>query len=165
MKKYEKKQLALHGILSAFITVNAVIGAADNQQYGVSTTVSERGNMGYHLMSEDELLLELNNDGVTLYHSLDKEGKELARYVASQRCMGSNACKGLNACQQADHACMGQGECKGQGKCSLPDKNLAVKLVAKKMAEKRQKAAAGQNADTPAPQGTKQEPETKRTSP
>jgi hypothetical protein len=163
MKKYEKKQLALRGILSAFITVHAALVGDENiQKYGVSTAVSERGNMGYHLMTEDELMLELNNEGVALYNSLDKEGKELARYVASQRCMASNACKGLNACQDAKHACMGKGECKGLGKCSVADKNLAVKLVAKKMAEKRQKAAEG-TTSAPVPQGTNQAPASKGT--
>ncbi|PJD97207.1 MAG: hypothetical protein CK425_03550 [Parachlamydia sp.] len=167
MKKYEKKQLALRGILSAFITVHAALvgdekGATDIQKYGVSAAVSERGNMGYHLMTEDELMLELNDEGVALYNSLDKEGKELARYVASQRCMASNACKGLNACQNTEHACMGKGKCKGLGKCSIADKNLAVKLVAKKMAEKRQKAAGG-TTDAPVPQGTNQAPASKGT--
>jgi hypothetical protein len=99
------------------------------------------GNLGYHLMTEQELLLELNDEGIKLYKSLDDEGKELARFVASQRCQNSNKCKGLNACQTAKNACAGKGACKGQGKCAFSDKNLAVKVVATKMAEKRAKAS------------------------
>ncbi|KIA76456.1 hypothetical protein [Parachlamydia acanthamoebae] len=149
MKKNTAKQLALRGILSAFVTANNVAYAGtelDNetiQKYGVSKQTSERGNMGYHLMTEDELLLELSPQGVSLYNSLDSKGKELARYVASQRCMGSNACKGLNACQTDKNACAGKGSCKGKGKCALADKNLAVKLVVDKMADKRKEATEG----------------------
>lgn len=91
-------------------------------------------------MTEDELLLELNDEGYKLYMSLDAEGKELARKVASTRCNASNECKGLNACKTDKNECAGKGQCKGQGKCAVSDKNLAVQLVAKKMAEKRAKA-------------------------
>lgn len=94
----------------------------------------DNGNIGYHIMSEDELLDELNEAGEALYNSLSKEGKELARKVASQRCNGTNECKGLNACKTDDHACAGHGSCKGQSKCGLSDKNLAVKIAAMKMA-------------------------------
>lgn len=96
------------------------------------------GNMGYKLMTEEELSLELNQEGWELYQSLSPEGKALARQVASRRCGGSNTCKGLNACATDKNSCAGKGECKGQTKCSLSDKGLAVRLVAKKMAEKRQ---------------------------
>ncbi|MBS4167863.1 hypothetical protein [Parachlamydia sp. AcF125] len=149
MKKNRAKQLALRGILSAFVTANTVVyaGTASDsdavQKYGVSKQTSERGNMGYHLMTEDELLLELSPEGVSLYNSLDEKGKELARYVASQRCTGTNACRGLNACNTDQNACAGKGKCKGQGKCAFADKNLAVKLVVQHMAEKRKQAAKG----------------------
>lgn len=155
MKKTNYKKLALKGILGAFISINATLNSDEQsdkariQEYGVATEVSERGNMGYHLMTEDELLLDLNAEGEALYRSLDKEGKELARYVASQRCMNSNACKGLNACKTPDHACMGKGQCKGTGKCAYADKNMAVKLVAEKMAEKRKQAAQGASQTQP----------------
>lgn len=98
------------------------------------------GNLGYHLMTEDELLLELDPQGIALYESLNEEGKALARYVASQRCNGTNKCAGLNACQTDKNDCAGKGSCKGTGKCAFSDKNLAVKVVANKMAKKRQQA-------------------------
>lgn len=94
-------------------------------------------NMGYHLMTEDELLLELNDEGVKTYNSLSPEGKKMALEVASMRCAQTNLCKGLNACKTQTNDCAGKGPCKAQGKCAHADKNLAVKLVAEKMARKR----------------------------
>lgn len=94
-------------------------------------------NLGYHLMTEDELLMQLNDQGAKQYKALSPEGKALAREVASQRCQGTNECKGLNACQTDSNKCAGQGSCKGQSKCAFSDKNVAIKLVSKKMSEKR----------------------------
>ena len=77
-----------------------------------------QSNMGYHLMSEAELLIELNDDARKMYNSLDDEGKELARKVASMRCAKTNECKGLNACMSDKNTCAGHGDCKGQGRCA-----------------------------------------------
>lgn len=96
------------------------------------------GNMNYHLMTEEELLLELNDDGLRMYKSLNAEGKALALKVASGMCAASNQCQGLNACKSEQNACAGKGDCAGKGICALSDKNLAVKLVYDKMHEKRQ---------------------------
>jgi hypothetical protein len=95
------------------------------------------GNMRYHLMTEQELLLELNADGTRMYNSLDDQGKVLARKVASMMCQATNECKGLNGCMTDKNSCAGKGDCKGRGKCAISDKNLAVKLVYDKMASKR----------------------------
>lgn len=95
-------------------------------------------NLGYHLMTEQELLLELNDNGLALYNSLSPDGKQLAREVASQRCARTNSCKGLNACATEKNKCAGQGGCMGQTKCGFSDKNLAVKVVAEKMKAKRE---------------------------
>jgi hypothetical protein len=94
-------------------------------------------NLGYHLMTEDELLLELNDEGAKMYQSLDPKGKELALEVASMRCAGTNPCGKLNACKTEKNDCAGKGSCKGTGKCAVSDKNLAVKLVYEKMKNKR----------------------------
>lgn len=96
-------------------------------------------NMGYHLMTDAEIQLELSDEGRRMYNSLDDEGKALARKVASMRCAKTNECKGLNACMTDKNTCAGKGDCKGQGKCGISDKNLAVKLVYDKMAAKRTK--------------------------
>ena len=57
------------------------------------------GNLGYHLMTEDELLLELNAEGQKMYQSMDAKNKELTLKVASARCANTSECKGLNACK------------------------------------------------------------------
>jgi len=98
------------------------------------------GNITDHLMTEDELLLQLNSDGAKVYHSLSPEGKQLALRTASRSCNGNNECKGLNACASEQNKCLGLGECKGTTKCAISDPNLAVRLAAKKMQEKRLKA-------------------------
>lgn len=161
MEKRDLKKLALLGMTSGLLVIsNSHLQAAqsnqnhdnmlaqatkkDAKQQDSSKQDSSKDkydpntqNLGYHLMTEDELLLELNEEGKALYNSLDAEGKELARKVASARCQGSNECKGLNACQTDKNSCAGQGSCKAQGKCAVGDKNFAVKLAAKKMQEKR----------------------------
>lgn len=109
-------------------------------EYSSSDSDPNSGNLGYHLMTEDELLLELNDEGVKQYKSLSPEGKTLAIKLASQRCAQTNSCKGQNACKTDSNDCAGLGECKGQSKCGFSDKNLAVKIAAKLMAEKRVKS-------------------------
>lgn len=145
MEKQNFVKMAALGLSSGLLIATQIEGSlfAGEQPAGSNDTKDfsyekDQGNLGYHLLSEDELLGELNEKGEKLYTSLSPEGKELARKVASQRCNGTNACKGLNACQTEEHACGGHGSCKGQGKCGFSDKNLAVKVAAMKMAEKRQ---------------------------
>lgn len=107
----------------------------DNDEYGAND-----GNMNYHLMSEDELKMELEPKGVEMYNSLTPEGRLMARKVASQMCNGTNPCKGYNACQTDQNQCAGKGSCKGKSKCAFSDKNLAVKVVSDKMKQKREAA-------------------------
>jgi len=95
------------------------------------------GSMNYHLMTEQELLRELNDNGIRMYKSLSPEGKALALKVASNSCKGSNECKNLNACRSEKNSCAGKGDCAGKGICAVSDKNLAVKLVYDKMNAKR----------------------------
>lgn len=143
MKKHSFKQAAFVGITAGALLTQTLDAAEAKTKTAASATENtdpNAGNMGYHLMTEEELLLELNDEGYKLYMSLTPEGKALAREVASTRCNGSNACKGLNACATDKNKCLGQGACKGQGKCAMSDKNLAVKVVAKKMAAERNKA-------------------------
>lgn len=144
MKNSEIKKFAIVGLMTGIVISSSLQAATpaatkDKDAKAAEETDPNEGNAGYHLMTEDELLLELNGDGATLYNSLDAKGKELARFVASQRCNGTNACAGLNACQTDKNACAGKGSCEGKGKCALSDKNLAVKLVSDKikMADKR----------------------------
>lgn len=145
MKKNEIKKIALLGLTTGFLISSQLQGAAVQDKAnpakgttGTSLDMNE-GNVGYHLMTEDELLVELDDKGAALYKSLDPKGRELARQVASQRCNGTNECKGLNACQTDKNDCAGKGDCKAKGKCAFSDKNLAVRVTAEKlkMAEKR----------------------------
>ena len=71
------------------------------------------------------------------YKNLDSSGKALALKLADQECKAQNECKGLNSCKTDDHACAGKGSCAGTAKENFKDKNLAVKVAALKMAEKR----------------------------
>lgn len=144
MKKRHLTKLALLGLTSGLLCANEVSANETQDKSSSSNSSSQKsnpnpndGNLGYHLMTEDELLLELNDEGQKLYYSLDEKGKALARFVASQRCAGTNKCAGLNACQDETHKCAGKGSCAGKGKCGFSDKNLAVKVVAEKMAKKR----------------------------
>ena len=67
------------------------------------------------------------------------EAQALAVRVAQQTCSGLNECKGLSCCKSDSHSCAGLNDCKGQGACACSNKNLAIKLVEKHMAEKRAK--------------------------
>lgn len=165
MKHSDWKKLALLGMSSGFLLTymtscenssnhknptgslsrpslqeKGIIAAADLPTKKAHILDPNDGNMNYHLMTEDELMLELNAEGIAMYKSLSPEGKKLAREVSSMSCNGTNKCKGLNACKSDKNSCLGKGECKGQGICAVSDKNLAVKLVHDKMANKRSDA-------------------------
>lgn len=148
MKKNDFQKLAFMGLTTGLLALPGAYAAQDAKAkdakpakvvYDPATFDPIKGNLDYHVMTEDELLLELNDEGTKLYNSLDAKAKELARLVSSQRCNGMNECKGLNACQTDKNPCAGKGACKGQSKCAFSDKNLAVKVVAEKvkMADKR----------------------------
>lgn len=142
MKKHSLKKLALCGIVSGLCVVQAAEAAAVQEKAAATKAKTTEydpndGNLGYHLMTEDELLLELNDDGYKQYTSLTPDGKAVAREIASQRCAGTNECKGRGACKTDKNACAGQNSCKGESKCGISDKNLAVELAAKVMAAKR----------------------------
>ena len=90
--------------------------------------------------TESSLVPQLNAQGKATYQNLDNAGKALAIKMANQGCKGQNDCKGLNACKTFSHSCAGQGTCKGTSTAAFKDKNLAVKVAAMKMAEKRANA-------------------------
>lgn len=145
MKKNDLKKLAILGVSSGLLIVNGLI-AEEAKDTNKSPDNKEKdpneGNVGYYLMTEEQLLLELNPEGIKKYKELSEENKILARKVASARCDKANACKGLNACKSDHNDCAGKGKCKGQGICAVSDKNLAVKLVHDRaMKEKREKLA------------------------
>ncbi|HRD55789.1 MAG TPA: hypothetical protein PLC42_05265 [Parachlamydiaceae bacterium] len=135
MKKSEIKKLVLLGFSAGFLISNQAHAAAEKEKSGIDYSAADKD---YHLMTEKELLSELNDEGKAIYNSLDAKEKELAIEVASQKCASLNSCKGLNACKTDKNSCAGQAGCKGQSKCAFLDKNLAVKVARDKlMKEKR----------------------------
>lgn len=146
MKKSQAKlsQLMVAGIASGILVshlAHAANGTSDSKRKTLMDIAKETdGNITYSLMSEDDLLLQLNDEGTRIYKSLSPEGKQLALRTASRACNGTNECAGLNACATEKNKCAGQGTCSGSSKCGFSDKNLAVKVAAKKMAAKREGA-------------------------
>ncbi|MBA3239310.1 MAG: hypothetical protein H0T62_13335 [Parachlamydiaceae bacterium] len=158
MEREKIRKMALLGLVNGLLlSTSATLLANENVKTPntptINTPISKEANnaavdpnsenLGYHLMTEDELLLELNDAGTKQYNALSPEGKALARDVASQRCQNSNSCQGLNACESEKNKCAGQGTCKGTSKCAFSDKNLAVRVVSEKMAKKRGQAVQG----------------------
>jgi hypothetical protein len=141
MKKKDFRNMALAGLAGGLL-IASHLQAADASSTKEKTEVDPNdGNVGYHMMSEDELMLQLSPQGQAMYKSLSPEGKALALNVASMRCDHTNECKGLNACKTDHNDCAGKGSCKGKGKCAIADKDLAVKLVKQKMDKMAQKRA------------------------
>lgn len=95
-------------------------------------------------LSEGELMNQLKPETQAVFKGMSPEGKALALKLANQTCKGKNDCKGLNSCQTADSTCAGRGSCKGTSPGPFKDKNEAVKIAAKKMAEKRSSMNQGQ---------------------
>ena len=93
-------------------------------------------------ITESDLMSQLNIQGKSSYQALDASGKAMALKMASQSCKGQNECKGMNACKTPTNACAGKGSCANTAKGPFTDKNLAVKVAAMKMAEKRTKASS-----------------------
>ncbi|MBA3956959.1 MAG: hypothetical protein H0X51_00995 [Parachlamydiaceae bacterium] len=93
-------------------------------------------------MTESELRAQLNAETKTVFDNLSPEGKALALKLANQDCKGRNDCKGLGACNTSDHSCAGKNGCRGTSPAPFKDKNIAVKVAAKRMEEKRGAAAS-----------------------
>lgn len=109
-----------------------------NTQSGAATTKSTN----QRTLTESELLSQLNEQSKAAYKGLDAAGKALALKMANQSCKNENECKGMNSCKNKEHSCAGKGSCAGTADSNFKDKNLAVKVAALKMAEKRANAAS-----------------------
>jgi hypothetical protein len=138
MNKRNLYDAIIAGITAGLILSHSpLIGEeADNSDF-MKLVASTKGNINFKPLTEEDLLLELNQESADLYHSLSPEGQKLALKLASRSCNNMNDCKGENACRTKDNKCAGLGLCKGKTKCSFSDKNYAVKVAAKLMAEKR----------------------------
>ena len=126
--------------ISAGILLSHPVKGEERQQANsdfLELIAKTKGNITERKLTKDELLLELNQEGADLFNSLSPEGQQLAIKLASRGCNNNNDCAGENACHTDRNKCAGKGKCKGQTKCAFSDKNLAVKVAAKKMEEKR----------------------------
>jgi hypothetical protein len=95
------------------------------------------------LMTEDQLMSQLNDQGKQMYKSMNPEGKAMAIKLASRSCKGTNDCKGQNSCKSTSNSCAGKSSCAGTSQCSFKDKNLAVKVAAQQQVAKRSMTNAG----------------------
>lgn len=140
-KKRNLAQGMLAGITVGILLSNARLSAEDKKASDFPNLMQlaeeSGGNITYHLMTSDEIMLELTPEGAKTFNSLGPDGQKLALEIASRSCNGTNDCKGQNACRTKDNDCAGKGKCKGQTKCAVSDKNLAVKIAAQVMADKR----------------------------
>ena len=130
MKKSDLKKLALLGIAGT-ISMTCV-SCGDMQRSKNASSEKEQTKL-----TADQLVAKLDPETKAVYNNLDSEGKDLALKLANQSCKGQNTCKGLNSCQSSDHTCAGKGSCAGTSATNFKNKNDAVKVAAKHMAEKR----------------------------
>lgn len=142
MKKTSLKKLALMGIAGVLMAQAQGSAAQQNGSYnGSHQYVAAMDSMqSSSKMSESDLLQKLSPEGKATYQSLSKEGKDLALKLANQSCQGKNGCKGMNSCKSTENACAGKAGCQGKSNGPFNDKNMAVKVAAQKMAEKRSEA-------------------------
>jgi hypothetical protein len=145
MKPANLQTIIWRGV-AAGLFIGSSLAAADNNAQGKGANDSdllktietaESGDYSMFIITDEEIREDLSPEALKTYNSLSEDGKRLARIVASNKCENTNACKGLNSCKTEKNACQGKGNCKGQSKCAIQTKDLAVELVAKRMAEKR----------------------------
>lgn len=120
-------------------------GGCGNTRGGIIADADEdtKSDDSGQVMTEDQLMSQLNDQGKQMYKSLNPEGKAMAIKLASRSCKGTNACKGQNSCKSSMNSCAGKGSCAGTSQCSFKDKNLAVKVAAQHQAEKRANTNTG----------------------
>lgn len=145
MKKTNLKKLAATGLAGGLLLANSTAYADSNHEGMNQYNESSKQNNENKTISESDLLSQLNAEGKTAYENLDAEGKKLALKLASQTCKAKNECKGLNSCKTSKNSCAGQGGCRGTSKGPFTDKNTAVTVAMKKMAEKRSESMNGGN--------------------
>ncbi len=131
MKKRNLKKIALAGLASGICMINSA-----NAGY-IYADMNNNSMNQQAPMTSQQLRSQLNPAAQKLYDTMSSEGKALALKLANQSCKGQNSCKGLNSCKTDHNSCAGQGGCKGTSQGPFQDKSMAVKIVAKHMAEKR----------------------------
>jgi hypothetical protein len=147
-KKTNLKKIALMGMASSVLLASSQVNAAQQQsntgnQYYVANSMNSVAQNTSKTLTAEELLSQLNPEVRATYQALSPEGKALALKLANQSCKGQNECKGLNSCKTKDNVCAGHGGCAGLSKAPFANKNMAVMVAAKNMAEKRLKVMSG----------------------
>lgn len=139
MKTPDLHRIMVAGITAGLLLSHQTLQGKDKETQSdfLQLIATTKGNITFRPLTESDLMLELNQEGADLYKSLNPEGQKLALKLASRSCNNMNDCKGENACRTEENECAGKGKCKGQTKCAFSDKNYAVKVAAKLMAEKR----------------------------
>lgn len=132
MKK--SMQLILLGIASA---LNAEEGYIRYIPYKVHFP-EEKTDIVPGTIAELKIQSELTQCSRYLYENMNKKEREMVFQLMHGECKGQNRCKGMNSCkQEGQNHCAGMCECNGQGNGFFPSTDLAVRVAAKHMAEKR----------------------------
>lgn len=142
MRKRDLRCMMVAGMTAGLLLSHQVLrgekqGEDQSSSDFLELVANTKGNINSRPLTEEDLLLEITQETAELYKSLSPEGQQLALKLASRGCNGLNDCKGQNACRTDENKCAGQGQCKGKTKCAFSDKNYAVKVATKLMAEKR----------------------------
>lgn len=161
MKHIHLKKLAVFGIVSGLIAasqshmiaveIQGILAKSNDDRYKLY--INSRNNkvmadQGYtsefgQMLTEDQLLSQLNEHGKLLYDKMSPESKTLAIKLASRTCKGTNECKGQGSCSSNDHSCAGKNTCYGMSQCNFKDKNIALKVAQKLQTEKRLQINSG----------------------
>lgn len=133
----------------AVIGISALVEASDDASPESEITVhyheSDPEIIPGHIF-ESSLTPELSKSGHYFYDQFDRDGQALAYTLVQQECKGKNNCRGMNSCKlEGINHCAGLAQCKGKGNGYFEDKNLAIKVAAKLMAERRLELIASQN--------------------
>lgn len=130
--------LATAGLMGGLLA--AAMPSALEAQPSTSYTSSDASKKPCKAPSAErtqKLFAQLKPESIQMYNKMDCEGKNLAMEMAEQSCKGKNDCKGKNSCKTDTNSCAGQGACALTSKGPFTDKNVAVQIASKMMAEKR----------------------------
>ncbi len=136
MKKKNLSHLATLGLMSGLVSLS-VPSHAEEAKTEIMQTAAACSEPSQS--KRDQLFSSLSKKSQDIYNSLSCEGKNLAMKLAMASPGAPNMCAGLNSCAGGDHGCQGLGSCEGTGSGYFKDKNKAVEVAQKAMANKRSK--------------------------
>jgi hypothetical protein len=139
MKKKNLSHLATLGLMSGLVSLSIPSEAKEAGEAKAEITQTAAVCSEPSQSKTDQLFGSLNQKSKDIYNSLSCEGKNLAMKLAMASPGAPNMCAGLNSCSGGDHKCAGLGSCEGTGSGYFKDKNKAVEVAQKAMANKRSK--------------------------